>query len=74
MIDLILIVLFCWLFFKAVGLAFKVAWGGLKIVATILFAIAVPLLAVCLIFAGGVILLVPVGLIALAFWLLTKCV
>ena len=74
MLEVLLLILFCWLLFKAVGLAFKVAWGTTKIIASILFAIAVPLLVVCLLFAGGVVLLVPVGLIGAAFGLLKKCV
>lgn len=74
MLDFLIVILFCWLFFKAVGLAFKVAWGGAKIIASVLFAIAVPLLAACLLFAGGMILLVPVALIAIAFGLLKACV
>lgn len=74
MLDLIVTVLFCWLFFKAVGLAFKAAWGTAKIIASLLFAIAVPLLIVCLVFAGGIVLLVPVALIAVAFGLLKAVV
>lgn len=72
MLDLLVILLFCWLFFKALGLAFKMAWGAAKIAASVLFAVAVPLLVVCLIFAGGLVLLVPVALMGLAFWLLKK--
>ena len=72
MLNLLIIALFCWLFFKALGLAFKMAWGAAKIAASVLFAVAVPLLVVCLIFAGGLVLLVPVALIGLAFWLLKK--
>lgn len=74
MLELLVIVLFCWLFFKAIGLAFKVAWGAAKIIASILFAVAVPMLIGCLLFAGGVILLLPVVLIGIAFGLLKKCV
>ena len=74
MLDLIITVPFCWLFFKAVGLAFKAAWGTAKILASLLFAVAVPMLIVCLVFAGGVILLVPVALIAVAFGLLKAVV
>lgn len=74
MIDLLITIVFCWLFFKAIGLAFKVAWGVAKIVASLLFAIAVPMLVLCLIFAGGVILLVPVAMIAIAFGILKACV
>lgn len=72
MLNLLVIALFCWLFFKALGLAFKMAWGAAKIAASILFAIAVPLLVVCLFFASGVLLLLPLVLVGLAFWLLKK--
>lgn len=72
MLDLLVILLFCWLFFKALGLAFKMTWGAAKIAASVLFAVAVPLLVVCLVFAGGLLLLVPVALMGLAFWLLKK--
>lgn len=74
MLDLIVTVLFCWLFFKAVGLAFRVAWGAAKIVAALLFAVAVPLLFVCLAFAGGIVLLLPLALIGIAFGLLKAVV
>lgn len=74
MLDILLVILFCWLFFKAIGLAFRVAWGTTKIIASVLFAVALPLLGVCLVFAGGIILLVPVTLIAIAFGLLKACV
>lgn len=74
MLDLIVTVLFCWLFFKAVGLAFRVAWGAAKIVASLLFAVAVPLLFVCLAFAGGIVLLLPLALIGIAFGLLKAVV
>ena len=72
MLNLLIIALFCWLFFKALGLAFRMVWGAAKIAASVLFAVAVPLLVVCLIFAGGLVLLVPVALMGLAFWLLKK--
>lgn len=74
MLDFLIVILFCWLFFKAVGLAFKAAWGTAKILASLLFAVAVPLLVVGLVFAGGVLLLIPVALIAVAFGLLKACV
>ncbi len=74
MLDLIITVLFCWLFFKAIGLAFKVAWGGAKIIASLLLTVAVPMLIACLVFAGGIILLIPVALIAIAFGLLKAVV
>lgn len=70
MLDILLVVLFCWLFWKAAGLAFRVAWGTTKILASILLTVALPLLGVGLIFAGGVLLLIPIVLIVLAFLLL----
>ena len=74
MLDLIVVILFCWLFFKALGLAFKAAWGTAKILASIRFTIAVPMLIACLTFAGGIVLLVPVALIGIAFGLLKAIV
>ena len=70
MLDILVTILFCWLFFKALGLPFRVAWGTAKIIASLLFAIAVPMLFLCLIFAGGIVLLLPLALIGIAFGLL----
>lgn len=74
MMELIMLVLFCWLFFKALGLAFRAAWGAAKIVASLLFALAVPLLIFCLIFAGGFLLLLPLAMVAVAMGLLKAVV
>ena len=73
MLDVLLVIMFCWLFFKAVGLAFRMAWGTAKILASLLFAVAVPLLVLCLIFAGGIVLLLPLALVGAAFGLLRAC-
>ena len=74
MLDLIITVLFCWLFFKAIGLAFRVAWGTTKILASLLFAVAVPMLIAGVLFAGGILLLLPLILVAVAFALLKAVV
>lgn len=74
MLDLIITVLFFWLFFKAIGLALKMTWGITKFIASLLFTIALPMLIGCLLFAGGLVILVPLGLVALAFGLLKACV
>ena len=74
MLDLIIVVAFCWLFFKAIGLAFRMAWGLTKIIASLLFIVAVPLLIACLVFAGGLLLLIPMALVGIAFALLKACV
>lgn len=70
MMEILLIVLFCWLFWKTLGLAFRAAWGLTKILAWLLFVLAVPLLIGCLLFAGGLLLLVPVAMVAVAGMLL----
>ena len=74
MLEILLIVLFCWLFFKAAGLAFRVAWGITKIIASLLLALAVPFLILGMIFAGGLVLLIPVVMIGIALALLADCV
>ena len=56
------------------NLFFRIAWGAAKIIATLLFITALPLLVLCLIFAGGMLLLVPIGLLALALGILKACV
>lgn len=74
MMEILLVILFCWLLFKAVGLAFRMAWGTAKILASLLFAVAVPLLVLCLVFAGGIFLLLPLALVGIAFGLLKACI
>lgn len=73
MLDFLILILFCWLFFKVILLCLKAAWGLTKIVATILFVLAFPALIACLLFAGGILLMVPVGLMAGALVLLKTC-
>ena len=73
MLDILLTVLFLWLLLKAVRLALRVAWGTTKIIASLLFALACPALFVCLVFAGGIALLLPIALVGIALWLLAEC-
>ena len=74
MIEILVTLLCCWLGFKVLKLAFRVAWGAAKIAATVLLVIALPLLVCSLVFAGGVLLAIPLVLVALAFGLLKVCV
>ena len=74
MLEFFVTILFCWLFFKAIGLAFRVAWGTTKILASLLFAVAVPMLIAGVLFAGGILLLLPLILVAIAFALLKAVV
>ena len=74
MFEILTTALFIWLAVKAAGLALRLTWGTAKILASVLFAVAVPLLLGCLLFAGGVLLLLPVLLIGAAVWILKCCV
>jgi len=68
--DLLVLVLFGWLFINAMRLAFKIAWGAAKVIAVILFVLALPLLVLCMIFAAGVYLLLPLVMVAAAWGVL----
>lgn len=74
MFELFTLILFVWLFVKAIGLALKLTWGAAKIIASILVGIALPLLIVCLLFVGGVAILIPLALITTAVGVLKACV
>ena len=73
MFELLTVVIFIWLLVKSIGLAFKLAWGAAKIVASILIGLAFPVLIVCFVFIGGIALLVPVVMIAIAAGILKAC-
>lgn len=73
MFELLVLVLFCWIFFGSIKLMFKIAWGVAKVLAVILLILALPSLIGCLLYASGVILLLPVALIALAWGILKAC-
>ena len=66
MFELLIIAIFLWLLVKAIGLAFKLTWGVAKITASILIGLAFPVLIVSFLFVGGIALLVPVAMIAIA--------
>lgn len=72
--EIAVTILCVWLFIKGIGLAFKITWGVVKIVATLLLILVAPVLIVCLIFAGGVALLVPVVMVSIAVGLLKNCI
>ena len=74
MFELLTIFIFAWLLVKAIGLAFKLTWGIAKVIASILIALALPILIICLVFVGGIALLVPIAVIGIAFGILKACV
>lgn len=74
MLELLFLFVFVWLLIKAIGLALKLTWGVAKVIASILMALALPLLVVCLVFVGGVALFVPIAVIGLAVGILRSCI
>ena len=73
MLTLAVFLVFGWLFFKGVGLAFRVTWCAAKVVATLLFVIALPLLVVFASRGSLLPLLLPLALVAAAFGILKNC-
>ena len=70
MIEILMLVLFGWLFIKAFRLMLKAAWGITKLMAIVLLIVAFPTLLGVLMIAGGFVLLCPVALIGVAIWIL----
>ena len=64
---------FLWLFVKVFGLAFRLTWSLAKIVAVILFTLAIPVMILCLLFASGVVMLIPIVLVVIALAILKAC-
>ena len=74
MFELLILAIFIWLLVKAIGLAFKLTWGFAKITASILIGLAFPVLIVCfLFFVGGIALLIPLVMIAIAAGIVKAC-
>ena len=74
MLDLLMIIVFCWLFFKALGLVFRLAWGVTKILVGLLVTAAAVTLVGGVLFAGGLVLLIPIALVGAALGLLKAVV
>lgn len=73
MFELLTIAIFIWLLVKAIGLAFKLTWGVAKVTASILIGLALPVLIVCFLFVGGIALLVPLAMVAIAGGIIKAC-
>ena len=74
MLDLLITVFTVWLGIKAIGLMFRLTWGMAKIAAAVLIVLAFPALLGCLLFAGGILLLIPLIMIAIAAGIVKSCV
>lgn len=73
MLEIVTVIIFLWLMAKAVGLALRLTWGAAKIVASVLMGVALPVLILCMLFVGGVALLVPIAIIGIAVAILKAC-
>ena len=73
MFDILVMIAFLWLFVKVFGLAFRLTWSLAKIVAVILFTLAIPAMILCLLFASGVVMLIPIVLVVIALAILKAC-
>ena len=73
MFEILMTVAFVYLVWQFLKLTFRVTWGLAKLGALILFVLSLPALIGSLLMAGGALLLVPVGLIALAWGILKAC-
>ena len=73
MFELMIVVAFIWLSLKAAGLMFRLTWGAAKIVATFLLVLACPALIIGLLFASGLVLLLPVLMVGAAFGIARSC-
>ena len=73
MFEFIIVAIFIWLVVKTVGIALKLTWGVAKIAASILICLAFPMLFFTLVFVGGIALLVPIIMIAIAAGILKAC-
>lgn len=66
MTEIIITIIAIALSVKAIKLILKLSWGMAKIIATVLLILAIPVFGVCLILTGGLMLLIPVAIIAAA--------
>ena len=74
MFELLTVAVFIWLLVKSTRLALKLTWGVAKITVSILIGLALPVMFISITFIGGIALLVPVALIAIAASIVKACV
>lgn len=74
MFEILTTLIFCLLMFWCIGLALRLTWGAAKIAAGILMVLSLPALILCLLFAGGIVLIFPVALVVIAAVILRACI
>lgn len=73
MLEFLITLLFIWLAVKVFGFLLPLAWGTAKVIGSMLLVLAVPVLFLCLLFAGGAVLFLPLILIGAAYGVLKIC-
>ena len=73
MFSILATFLIFWLAYKTLGILLSLTWGLVKIICAVLLILAAPALAICLLIAGGMLILLPLGLVAGAFLLGRAC-
>lgn len=73
MFSFLVTLLIFWIAFKSLKILLSLTWGIAKIIGTVLLVLAAPALVICLLFAGGMLILLPLGLVAGAFMLVKAC-
>ena len=74
MFEILTLIVFVWILIKSIGLMLRLTWGAAKIIATVLLVLAFPALLVCMLFVGGIALLIPLAMITIAAGILKACV
>ena len=74
MFEILTLIVFVWILIKSIGLMLRLTWGAAKIIATVLLVLAFPALLVCMLFVGGIAMLIPIALVWLAGGILRACV
>ena len=69
MFSFLVTILLFWIAYKSLKILLSLTWGIVKIMCTILLVLAAPALVLCLLFAGGMLILLPLGLVVGAFML-----
>ena len=73
MFELFTLLIFVWLLIHAIRLALTLTWGIAKLCAGILMVLALPVFILCLIFAGGIVLIFPIVMVCIAAGILRHC-
>lgn len=72
MIEFMATVVFAWLLWNVLKLAFQITWGAAKGIAVLFAAAALLTFVGCLLFAGGILLYAPMALMGIVWRLLEE--